>query len=86
MHLRGSETGITRSGMKEFQNNRNYKYKEKWEEDKQGDIKVEKETDDGCGTKKNERYTGRQDEVVQEEVIEKVSQNQKIIINKISKG
>ena len=66
--------------MKEFQNNRNYRYNEKWTETEDGRIHVEKFTDDGLGTKKTENYGAKregEDVVyeVSEDVIDKVGEN-----------
>jgi hypothetical protein len=47
--------------MKEFQNNRNYRYNEKWTETEDGRILVEKVTDDGLGTKKTENYEAKRE-------------------------
>jgi hypothetical protein len=66
--------------MKEFQNNRNYRYNETWNETEDGCIHGEKVTDDGLGTKKTENYEAKRenDEVVYEvteDIIDKVGEN-----------
>ena len=52
-----------------------------------GEVKVERNTDDGLGTKKTENYKAMRKEdgeqyEVSEDVIEKVAENQKIFVNK----
>ena len=47
---------VTRRGMKEFKNNRNYSQTEHWTETMDGIVMVERVTDDGLGTKKTEKY------------------------------
>ncbi len=66
--------------MKEFQNNRNYRFNETWTENEDGRILVEKITDNGLGTKKTENYEAKRvgDEVVyevSEDVIDKIGEN-----------
>jgi hypothetical protein len=50
---------VTRRGLKEFNNNKNYSYSELWIETLDRVVLVERTTDDGLGTKKIEKYQAK---------------------------
>ena len=67
---------MTRKGCKEFKNNRNYIYNEKWTETMDGIVLVERESDDGLGTKKTEKYQAKNGLYeCSDDVIDKVGEN-----------
>jgi hypothetical protein len=77
------ESRVTRKGYQELKNNRNYLWTENWTETIDGIVLVERVTDDGLGTKKTEKYQ-RKNGLYEcsDEIIDKVGENQKIIVNR----
>ena len=55
------EVPIVRAGFKEFRNNKGYYFKEEWKEAIDGEILMERLTDDGLGKKKTENYKAKRD-------------------------
>ena len=77
------ESRVTRKGYKEFKNNRNYLQTEHWTETIDGIVVVERMTDDGLGTKKTEKYQAKSGLYeCSDDIIDKVGENQKIIVNR----
>ncbi len=81
--IQEEESRVTRKGYKEFKNNRGYTRTEHWTETLDGIVMVERVTDDGMGTKKTEKYQAKSGLYeCSDDVIDKVGENQKIIVNR----
>ena len=74
-----------RSGTKEFKNNKGYEWKELWTESADGLVLVERQKDDGHGTKTVENYKCKWngdclEYETEDNVIDIVGQSKKILV------
>lgn len=86
------DTQVVRSGVKEFENNCGYRFKEEWNELRSGEVLVERTRDDGKGNKETESLKAKKNEHDEleyeqsEKVIEDIGNDKWIVLESVKKG